>query len=84
MFLAKTWMDETRLILMQDRLKFKHSVVAPRRNKLGGLVMYWKEKFDLTIETFSINHIDATICKNKEGKWRFTGFYGEPNTQLKH
>ena len=83
-FLAKTWMDETRLILMQDRLKFKHKVVAPRRNKLGGLVMYWKEKFDLTIGTFSKNHIDATICKNKEGEWKFTGFYGEPNTQLRH
>ncbi|KAL4620439.1 hypothetical protein ACB092_06G154000 [Castanea dentata] len=46
--------------------------------------MYWKEEFDLRIETFSKNHIDATICKNKEGEWRFIGFYGEPDTQLRH
>ena len=46
--------------------------------------MYWKENFDLTIETFSKTHIDATICKNKEGEWRFTGFYGELDTQLRH
>ena len=45
-------------------------------------MMYWKEEFDLTIETFSKNHIDATIYKNKEGEWRFTGFYREPDTQL--
>ena len=83
-FLAKTWTDEARLISIQDRLKFKHRFIAPRRNKLGGLVMYWKEEFDLTIETSSKNQIDATICKNKEGEWRFTGFYGELDTQLRH
>ena len=60
-------MDEARLILIQDHLKFKHRFIAPRRNKLGGLVMYWKEEVDLIIYTFSKNHIDATICKNKEG-----------------
>ena len=39
-FLAKTWTDEARLIFIQDRLKFKHRFIAPRRNKSGGLVMY--------------------------------------------
>ena len=57
--------------------------MAPRRNKLGGLVIYWEEDFDITIETFSKNHIDATIKKNK-GEWRFTGFYEKPDTQLRH
>ena len=67
-FLAETWTNEARLILIQDRLKFKHKLITPRRNKSGGLVMYWKEEVDLTIETLSKNHIDATICKNKEGE----------------
>ena len=84
MKLAETWTDEARLILIQEHLKFKHIFIAPRRNNSGGLVMYWKEEFDLAIETFSKNHIDATICKNKEGEWRFIGFYGELDTQLKH
>ena len=47
-------------------------------------MMYWKEQFDLTIETFLKNHIDATICKNKEREWRFIGFYEELDTQLRH
>ena len=67
MFLAETWTDEARLILIQDRLKFKHRFIAPRRNKSRGLVMYWKEGFDLTIETFSKNHIDATFSKTRKG-----------------
>ena len=67
-FLAETWSNEARLILIQDRLKFKHRFITPRRNKSRGLVMYWKEEVDLTIETLSKNHIDATICKNKEGE----------------
>ena len=67
MFLVETWMDEARLIFIQDCLKFKHRFIAPRRNKSGGLVMYWKEEFDLTIETFSKNHIDATFAKTRKG-----------------
>ena len=67
MFLVETWMDEARLIFIQDCLKFKHRFIAPRRNKIGGLVMYWKEEFDLTIETFSKNHIDATFAKTRKG-----------------
>ena len=39
-FLAETWMGEVRLILIQDRLKFKQRFIAPRRNKSRGLVMY--------------------------------------------
>ena len=83
-FLAETWTDEVRLVLVQDRLKMKNKFIAPRRNKTGGLVIFWKEDFDLTIETFSQYHIDSTMKKNKEGKWRFTGFYGEPDTQKRH
>ena len=52
-FLAETWTDEVRLVLVQDRLKMKNKFIAPRRNKTGGLVIFWKEDFDLTIETFS-------------------------------
>ena len=39
-FLADTWIDEAKLILIQDRLKFKHRFIAPGRNKSRGLVTY--------------------------------------------
>ena len=80
-FLAKIWTDEARLVFVKECLKMKNKFVAPRRNKMGCLVIFWKEDFDLTVETFSKYHIDSTINNNKEGEWRFTGFYGEPDTQ---
>ena len=86
MFIAETWTDEARLVLVlvQEKIKFKNKFIAARRNKAGGLVIFWKEDFDLTIETFSKNHIDTTMNKNKAKEWRFTGFYGEPDAQNRH
>ena len=57
---------------------------VPRRNKAEGLVLFWKEDFKLDIETFSPNRIDTTINKNQEDEWRFTEFYGEPDTQKRN
>ena len=48
------------------------------------MVIFWKKDFDLNIETFSKNHIDTIVNKSKDDEWRFTGFYGEPNTQNRH
>ena len=67
MFIAETWIDKVRLELVQNRLKFRHKFEVPRKDKGGGLVIFWKEDFDLSIETFSKNHIDTT--KNKEDEW---------------
>ena len=39
---------------------------------------------NLKVEKSSKNHIDCIIGKGSEGAWRFTGFYGEPNTQKRH
>ena len=83
-FIAKTWIDKARLGKVQRRIEFKNKFEVSWKNKARGLVMYWKEYFDLTIEIFSWNHIDTTISKNKEDEWRFTTFYGETNTQKRY
>jgi len=83
-FIAKTWTNKARLGKVQRRIEFKNKFKVLQKNKAGGLVMCWKEYFDLTIETFSWNHIDTTINKNKKDEWRFIGFYGETDTQKRH
>ena len=65
-------------------MDFKNMLEVPRRNKVGGLVIFWKEDFDLSIETFSPNHIDSMINKGKDKEWRFSAFYGEPDTRFRH
>ena len=83
-FIVETWTDKARLEQVKRRIQFKNLFEVPRRNKVGGLALFSKEDFNLDIETFSPNHIDTTINKNTPDEWRFTGFYGEPDTQKRH
>ena len=84
MFLAETWTDKARLIQIQRRIEFKNMLNVPRRNKARGLVIFWKEDFDLSVETFSPNHIESMINKGKDNEWRFTAFYGEPDARFRY
>ena len=43
-------------------------------------MLLWKNEIEVDVESSSLNHIDVTINKNSEKPWRFTGFYGEPDT----
>ena len=84
MFLVETWSDEARLKDIKRKLEFDQVFVVPRENRGGGLELFWKNTIDVTMETFSKHHIDSIINKGKDGAWRFTGFYGEPVTHLRH
>lgn len=48
------------------------------------MAIFWKEGCDFSIDTYSSNHIDAIVNKGKEDELRFTGFYGEPDTNNRH
>ena len=49
--------------------------------KGGGLAVFWKHGVDLSVDTYSSNHIDTIINQGKEHGWRFIGLYGEPETK---
>ena len=80
-FIAKTWADEARLKQIKKDIQFDYLFFVPRVNIKGDLAMLWKNSINLSIESFSKNHIDSIIDKGSNEAWRFTGFYGEPNTQ---
>lgn len=80
-FLAKIWLDEARLTGLKERMGFGDSFGVSRVTRGGGLALFWKKEIDLLVENASPNYIDATINKGKENSWRFTGFYGYPETQ---
>ena len=80
-FLVETWVDEARLKDVKRKIQFENMFVSLRNNRGGGLVLFWRESVDVSVEGFDKNHIDTIINKNKDNKWRFIGFYGEPDTQ---
>jgi hypothetical protein len=64
------------------RLGFKHGVAVDCRGLSGGLALWWRDGIDVDVRPWCQYYIDAAInyeCK----KWRFTGIYGEPRTELR-
>lgn len=54
------------------------------RRRRGGVAMLWSAKVDMSIQSFSLLHIDSHVCINGAEPWRFTGVYGYPEDSLKH
>ena len=54
-----------------------------REGRGGGVAVFWKKEVDFSVDTYSPNHIDAIVNKEKE-EWRFTGFYGKADTSNHH
>ncbi|KAK9984667.1 hypothetical protein SO802_034192 [Lithocarpus litseifolius] len=83
-FLAETWLDKARLEVIKVRYKFGGMIEVSRDDRGGGVAVFWKAECDFTVDTYSFNYIDAIVNKGKEEEWRFTRFYGEPDTNLRH
>ncbi|XP_073136770.1 uncharacterized protein [Henckelia pumila] len=64
-------------------LGYKGCFVVNSRGRSGGLCLLWKDPFEVSIKSFSQGHIDCLV-KHGDNPWRFTGFYGNPATSLRH
>jgi hypothetical protein len=73
-------MSETRSQELKWRFGFDRAFGVKSEGSSGGLVMYWNNGSDVTLKSFSRNHINVMIKNNSTGptEWRFTGFYGDP------
>ena len=80
-FLAETWLNKARLEEIKARYKFKGLIEVSRISRGWGVAIFWKEGCNLSLDTYSPNHIEVIIDKGKEEEWRFTNFYGEPDTR---
>jgi hypothetical protein len=80
LFLIETWADDPQLEVLRVQFHFQNKLVVPRRNKGGGLALFWKQDLDLQIASYSYSHIDTIVGATSSAPWRFTGFYGAPDT----
>lgn len=69
-----------------DKLKwsmgFKHGQSVDCVGKSGGMALWWRDGFDVTLRPWCQYFIDCVISYDG-GCWRFTGIYGEPRTELR-
>ena len=83
LFLSETWTDEDRLEVLRCRFQFSNKFVVKRINKGGGLVLFWRNGINLSINSYSLSHIDTIVDGHTASPWRFTFFYGAPETHLR-
>ncbi|KAK9983952.1 hypothetical protein SO802_033477 [Lithocarpus litseifolius] len=83
-FLAETWLKKARLEEIRAQYKFGGMIEVSREGKGGGVVLFWKKDCDISMDSYSPNHIDAIVNKGKDDAWRFTGFYGELDMRNHH
>ena len=62
-FLAETWLDDTRLSGIRDSLRFGHYHGVSRLTHGGGLVMFWKKDFDLDRKSTRLNSSHSEISR---------------------
>ena len=84
MFIAETWLVEARLKVLLKKLKFRNMHVVSKETQEGGLVLLWRGDVQLRVVSSSLNHVDTIINEGRDNTWRFTGFYGPPETSNRH
>ncbi|GLU08005.1 hypothetical protein SLE2022_249380 [Rubroshorea leprosula] len=61
---------------VRRRLGFKHCFIVDRVGHSGGLAMLWNLDIQLSLLSYSQNHIDMEVEGMVSSNWRFTGYYG--------
>ena len=79
-FLSETWADKEQLERLKYNVKFASLFVVNSQDRGGGLALLWQHGVQVWVDSFSRFHIDAIIQGGSREAWRFTGFYGEPDT----
>ena len=78
-FLTETKLCERRMLSLKFSLGFNSCFAVDRIGFGGGLALLWNSNLDVSLQSFSVGHIDAYIkCDDADCGWFFTGFYGHP------
>ncbi|KAK6147624.1 hypothetical protein DH2020_018536 [Rehmannia glutinosa] len=75
-------MTDYRCSHWKVKLGFDGAFVVNCQGKSGGLILFWKLPLSVSVKSFSSGHIDSIVTEG-EKIWRFTGFYGNPDTSLR-
>uniref|UniRef100_A0A8I7BDK8 Endonuclease/exonuclease/phosphatase domain-containing protein n=1 Tax=Hordeum vulgare subsp. vulgare TaxID=112509 RepID=A0A8I7BDK8_HORVV len=81
-FLSETKKKARAMERLKWRLGFKSGVDVDRQGLSGGLALWWRENVQVNIRPWCQYFIDAEMVWESK-TYRFTGFYGKPNTKLR-
>ncbi|KAL9677188.1 hypothetical protein QQ045_005416 [Rhodiola kirilowii] len=67
-------MNGRKVDVIRHKLGFAHGLVVDIDGKSGGLAIWWREEIQLSVRSYSYNHIDCLIELSEEVS--LTVFYG--------
>jgi hypothetical protein len=77
----ETRSSKMKMEFLRIKLAFEGLFVVDPIGRSGGLSLLWKEKNEVEIQNYIRRHINAVIKHSDSSySWRFTSFYGHPNT----
>ena len=80
-FLMETKLSKEEMTKKKYTLGFTKGLVVGSNGSKGGLALLWRKEVRVDIQTFGPWHIDVEVGGvTGTGTWRFTGFYGQPDT----
>ncbi|KAF4388587.1 hypothetical protein G4B88_021498 [Cannabis sativa] len=68
---------------MRVRLGFIGKLVVEKVGRSGGLCLFWSSNVNVVLKGYARSHIDVMVCSHGDLWWRYTGFYGQPETHLR-
>lgn len=69
---------------LKETISFLNDLIVPREGKNDGISLLWIREMDVEIKSFARSYIDVIITyQSLDLKSRLTGFYGNPDTNLR-
>ena len=84
LFLSETLASKEEMEVLRLSLRYGGCFTVANQGHSGGLALLWEDELQVSLLSFSKNHIDVSIDNWGSNQWRFTGFYGFPATSERH
>lgn len=82
-FLCETISNKVQMERIRLKIQFQGMIVVEPQGRSGGLALLWRESDQEKLLSLSKNHIDVELTIRDLPPWRLTGFYGEPDRNLR-
>ncbi|KAK1393063.1 hypothetical protein POM88_012119 [Heracleum sosnowskyi] len=76
LFLSETLCRKDKMENVRKGIRFEGAFAVDCQGQGGGITMLWKNKEEVTIQSYGINHIDAKVDIQGWPSFRLTGIYG--------
>lgn len=78
-FLSESLCRKEKVENVRKRIGFEDACAFDCQVQGGGLARFWRNKEEITIQSYSANHINAIFGIQGWHQFRLTGLYNEPN-----